>query len=283
VTSAGFIGFWAVFPDGFQCEDARVHHVAELLVDDRWPWSPWWVCSTQVGSLTKETRSKRVAGGAKGAAHLATTILDPKTATMWFSCRKRGESLAIALLETGRTMIGCDWRYRLKTYGQTRAHALPEGRTIESWISLIHELMTTLDVANAVLPVYATDAAVHADLTFGSIILDSRWTGRTDLGPGPSFSEQNDRANWWRRELGASYVRNARWGTYLRDHHVEAIGGLDRIRREVAPARVTVLGPLVYFQLTETVDEALTDACEAKRRAFDTLLAPILPPPRETP
>jgi hypothetical protein len=46
---------------------------------------------------------------------------------------------------------------------------------------------------------------------------------------------------------------------------------------------VTQLCSLTYFQLTETVDEALTDACEAKRGAFDTLLAPILPPPKETP
>jgi hypothetical protein len=234
MTAALFIGFWGVFPDGFQSEGARVQHVAELFVDERWPWSPWWVRSTQRSDLTKATRSKRVAG-AKGAAHLATTILDPRTATMEFSCRKRGEYLATALLETGRTMVGRDWPYRLTTYGRTRAYALPEGRTIESWISMIHELMTTLDVANAVLPVYATDAAVHADLTFSSIILDSRWTGRTDLGPGRTFSEQNSRANWWRSELGASYVRNARWGTYLRDRHVEAIGGLDRIRCEVEP------------------------------------------------
>jgi hypothetical protein len=60
-----------------------------------------------------------------------------------------------------------------------------------------------------------------------------------------------------------------------RDHHVEAIGGLDRIRREVGPcscdrARLAHLLP---------VDEGLTDACEAKRRAFGVLLVPILPPP----
>lgn len=62
-------------------------------------------------------------------------------------------------------------------------------------------------------------------------------------------------------------------------HHIDAVGGLDRIRREVELARVDRLGELVYFQLTESIDDALGPECNAKRRAFDGVLAPILPPP----
>ncbi|HEY6032680.1 MAG TPA: hypothetical protein VIV58_00435, partial [Kofleriaceae bacterium] len=104
-------------------------------------------------------------------------------------------------------------------------------------------------------------------------------TGTTDLGPGDDLAAQNDRAKYWRDLLGSKYVRNARWGTYLRDHHIEAVGGLERIRREVEPARIDRLGELVYFQLTESIVDAIGPACDAKRRAFDTVLAPILPPP----
>lgn len=139
--------------------------------------------------------------------------------------------------------------------------------------------MVTIDVASAILPVYETANAVFADVLLMSIVRDSRWTGTSDLGPGDDFAEQNARAKYWRDLVGAKYVRNARWGTYLRDHHIESVGGLDRIRRQVEPARVDRLGELVYFQLTESIEDAVGPACDAKRRAFDAVLAPILPPP----
>jgi hypothetical protein len=228
--------------------------------------------------FTKHTNTRRL-GAQTGQQRLANSILDPTVRVVLLSCHSlESKNHAHVRLDTGTHALS-SWEQPFKASGQTRAHDLPDGKAIERWIELMHELMVALDVASAILPLYATATAVLADTMMGSIVRDSRWTGDTDLGPGGEFSEQNDRANYWRDLLGATYVRNARWGTYLRDHHVEGIGGLERIRREVSPARVTQLGPLVYFQLTETVNEGLTDACEAKRRAFDVLLAPILPPP----
>ena len=119
-----------------------------------------------------------------------------------------------------------------------------------------------------------------ADTTLGSIVLDSRGRGEIDLGPGAEFIAQNRRANYWRDKLGGTYVRHPRWGTYLRRAHVDQIGGTDRIRERVAPAKIVELGALVFVQLTERFDDALSAEADARRRAFEELLAPIVAPPR---
>jgi hypothetical protein len=278
MTASLHIGFDTRYATRLVRSPERAKRVASLLVDPRWPWPPISLTTGVTGNFTKRTRTRRVAGPS-GQERILESILNPVTRVIELSCYSvEAKNHAYARVQTGTHALS-SWEQPFKADGQTRAHDLPEGKTIEDWIELIHELMVTLDVASAIVPLYETADAVLADTSLMSIVSDSRWAGRTDLGPGDEFSEQNRRANYWCDLLGATYVRNARWGTYLRDHHVEAIGGLDRIRREVDPARVTQLGLLVYFQLTETVGDGLTDACEAKRRAFDTLLAPILPPP----
>jgi hypothetical protein len=278
MSATRYLGFATRYATRLVDSRERAQRVAALLMDPRWPWPPKSFSTGVVGSFTKRTRTRKV-GPATGQKRLLDSILDPSTRVLLLSTHSlEAKDHAHLRIETGTYSLS-SWEQPFRADGQTRAHDLPAGKTVENWIHLVHELIETLDVASAILPLYETATAVLADTSLTSIVSESRWNGRTDLGPGEDFSAQNDRAQYWRDLLGATYVRNARWGTYLRDHHVEAIGGLDRIRREVEPARVTVLGPLVYFQLTETVDEGLTDACEAKRRAFDVLLAPILPPP----
>jgi hypothetical protein len=56
------------------------------------------------------------------------------------------------------------------------------------------------------------------------------------------------------------------------------IGGRTKVIDVVEPAVVQDVGPLVYFQLTERVGDALAPAAEAKRARFEELVAPLLPP-----
>lgn len=255
----------------------RAKRVAALLVDARWPWPPSSLSTGETVDLTKTTRPVRIAGE-KGGKRIADTILDPTRRILRLTQVTRDEQFSEAWIETGTVALS-SWDQPFRASGHTRGHDLPEGRTVEGWISLVHDLMVTLDVASAILPVYETATAISSDVLLMSITRDSRWAGTSDLGPGDEFAEQNRRAKYWRDVVGAKYVRNARWGTYLRNHHIDTVGGLERIRREVEPARIDRLGELVYFQLTETIDDALGPACAAKRRAFDAVLAPILPPP----
>ena len=192
---------------------------------------------------------------------------------------KEVENHAHAFLDTGTMTVGSDWEQPFDIRGQTRAHALPTGHAIEGWLTLVHELMVAVDVGNAVMPVWPTASAVLADTTFGSIVVDSRWRGEIDLGPSPDFKVRNHRENYWREKLGGTYVRAPRWGTYLRKTHIDQVGGLDRIIAIVEPAKIVDLGAIVFVQLTERLDEAMSAECETKRRAFDAVLAPLAPPP----
>jgi len=278
MTATYHLGFAARYATRLVDSPDRANRVAALLVDSRWPWLASSFTAGELAILTKSSPAVRVVGE-KTAKRIADAILDPTRRIIRIKKVTRDEQFTQASVDTG-TFVLSSWDQPFSATGHTRGHDLPEGRTVEGWISLIHDLMVAINVASAILPVYATASAISADILLMSIVRDSRWTGTTDLGPGEDFAEQNDRANYWRDLVGAKYVRNARWGTYLRDHHIDAVGGLDRIRREVVPARIDRLGELVYFQLTESIEDALGPACAAKRRAFDIVLAPLLPPPR---
>jgi hypothetical protein len=276
----GFAGYFA--PRLYQ-DPARAARVAALLVDRRWPWPPWWMSCGVVGSFTKRTRSRKVVG-ARGEGLLRERMLDPEVRALeLYRNSNEVENHAHAWIETGTVLIGRDWEQPFKVYGQTRAHDLPAGNAIEDWITLVHELMVTVDVGNAVMPVWPAASAVLADTTFGRIVVDSRWRGEIDLGPSPDISAQNLRESDWRDSLGGKYVRSPRWGTYLRTAHVEQVGGVDRIRSAVAPAKIVDLGALVFVQLTGRLEDATNEECEAKRRAFERVLAPLIAPSRIPP
>lgn len=275
------IGFAARYATRLVDSRERASHVASLLVDPRWPWPPASLTTGEVAELTKRTRTQRVAG-ASGQKRILERILDPVTRIVQLSRHSQAEQYCQAWIETG-TFTLSGWEQPFKASGHTRVHDLHAGRTINEWIPLVHELMVTLDVASAILPLYETANAVLADVLLMSIVLDSRWIGRADLGPGEAFAEQNDHANYWRDLLGATYVRNARWGTYLRMHHIDTVGGIDRIRREVEPARIDQLGELVYFQLTErglasSGIPGRFDSSRSRRRRQQVLRSPMPSP-----
>jgi len=84
-------------------------------------------------------------------------------------------------------------------------------------------------------------------------------------------------------QLGDTYVRAPRWGTYLSPRHLDAVGGRAKVIAEVQPASVREIGQLTYFQLSERVEDALSSATEAKRAKFEALVAPLLPPGDHSP
>ncbi len=60
--------------------------------------------------------------------------------------------------------------------------------------------------------------------------------------------------------------------------HVDAIGGRDRIQKEVQPALMEQIGDLLYIQLTAWIDDAWTPEMWNKRLKLRQLMEPILVP-----
>jgi hypothetical protein len=274
----GFAGYYAVR----LCHDrARAERVASLLVDPRWPWPPHWATFGKLEPITDSMPSRK-AVGTKGRDLLVQGLTNPELLSLrLYRHSKETSNHAHADVESGQEILVLTSENPFTATGQTRGHELPEGARIAAWVELVHELMVALDVANAVIPVWPTATAVMCDTTFLSFIYDTRW-GETSLGPPADFALQNDRENYWRSKLGGTYVRYPRWGTTLRRSHLEQIGGLARIRDEVAPARIVELGELAFIQLTDDPATALTAECEHKRRALEAVMAPIIVPPRPT-
>lgn len=271
------VGFAGYFARPLCTDPVRAARVASLLVDRRWPWPPWWATFAMKERLTQRTRARKVTG-ARGRDHVLAGIVDPAHWKLELRCsNQQVDNHAHCLVETGPLPSDADYPFAVD--GQTRGHELPEGADLMAWIELVHELMVACDVAHGVIPVWPTASACLSDISFMRIVVDTRW-GVFDQGPPTDFALQNSRANFWRIELGGTYVRHPRWGTYLSRSHVERIGGLDAIRAAVDGLLVRELGELVFLQLTERPEGALTAEGDRRRRQLEAVMAPIVAPPR---
>lgn len=148
---------------------------------------------------------------------------------------------------------------------------LTRQKSVQDWTDVMHELVAALRAKHAILGVFDNPDATMSDVAMMGITVNGR-------SPHP-YPRQVGWASVAMGDIGGKYVRHPRWGNYLLPRHLDAVGGLARVRAEVEPHEVREVGELIYVQLTSFGD-ALTEVCEAKRRALEAILAPILVPER---
>ncbi len=267
------VGLAAYFGRALWRDAERVERVAALLVDKRWPWIPWW--ASYSGLHKRDDRSSVRVGGKNGVAPLVEGLLFPKLATLRMD-RARGDgNFTSVFLKTGR--VGEDWGYEapFDLWVTCRSAELPPGKSFEAWLTLAHDLVAAVGAAHATLGAWPTFDWAICDTWLMRMVLDTP-VGDVDLGLPAGFDAQLGLVSKWRKFLGRTYARHPRWGTYLNDGHLAAIGGIERVRAEVAPARVERVGELTYLQLTESIETALTAEAGARRERLEALMAPIL-------
>ncbi len=165
----------------------------------------------------------------------------------------------------------------------SRANELPGQKSIGQWLSWAHELVSTLGALNGTVGVWPSYRWAVCDAEAMRMVLDTP-QGDVSLGLPGGLDEQILLLSRWKKFLGRTYARHPRWGTYLNAAHLAAIGGLERVQAEVAPAVITPLGELTYLQLTPSIETAMSPEAEQKRQALEALMAPILVgAPRPTP
>ncbi len=158
--------------------------------------------------------------------------------------------------------------YPLSARGMCRAD-VPAGRSLEAWLGVVRELASLVAAAQGV---------IWADLDERPIVARQFLTGSHQPKMPPDHPHnESARINRVRNELGERYVRPPGWGTFLRQSHLDAVGGRARLVEFVQPAVVEDIGPLLYVQLS-TLADALAPETEARWRALTELLAPITVP-----
>lgn len=161
------------------------------------------------------------------------------------------------------------WRSHLLAYG--RRPAGTNTVTRELWLSHFIDLADRSAGTTGVVfaAQNAEDAARESDVLSGRAPPDSPTL----------YTPQWRRMLKHREAVGTRYVRFPRWGTLYSHEHVTALGGTPRITAAVQPAVVRELSGGVYFQMTDSLDTALSEESIAKQRAFEEVAAPLLPPP----
>lgn len=269
------IGLAAYFASPVWRDPERVRKIAGLLVDPRWPWVPHW--ASYSGVHKRDDRpSVRVGGTANGTEPLVIGMLNPKMSRLRMNRARGDKNFTSVSLDLGRDDQE-EWGYEapLQLWITCRSAELPPDKSIDEWLTLAHDLVSEVGALNATLGAWPTfDMAIHDTWRVRTILDTPR--GDHNLGLPADFETQIDLLAKWEKFLGRTYARHPRWGTYLNAEHVAAIGGVERIRAEVQPARIDPVGELTYIQLTASIDTGLTAEAGEKRRRLQELMAPIL-------
>jgi hypothetical protein len=268
------VGLAAYLPRSVAHERGTVERVAALLIDRRWPWLPWWASFS--GVHKRDDRASVKVGGKNGAAPLINGMLSKNLATLYMDRAKGDGNFTSVCLPFDRELeeLGAEAPYAL--WVTCRSAELPDGKRFEDWLELSHELVTAVGALNATIGAWPTMRHAIRDTWKTRMVLDAP-KGDTRLNDLPDdLDEQIGLLSLWWKKLGRTYARHPRWGTYLNAAHVAAIGGVERIRAEVQPARIDAVGELTYIQLTESIDTGMSAVAGERRRKLQALMAPIL-------
>lgn len=241
----------------------RVARAARLMLDERWPrrFSKWQV---HTHASTIEGRRGRIPVDA--LAQITAALAD--SPTVWVDLKTPGRDWDNVSVDAGTERdLYRDYTCPFRVMASITIVNLPDPNTaVRRWVTLAHDLVSTVGARNGTITVGPS----------GDVILDQGIPYLPDpndhlniLGGGPSVSDR-------RSQLGGMYARYPRWGTYLHPEHVAAIGGRDRIAREVEPALFEQVDDLLYIQLTADFEDAYTPAMWAKRLKLRKLMEPIL-------
>jgi hypothetical protein len=268
------VGLAAYFNQSLWRVRDRVERVASLLVDQRWPWVPWWASYSALHK--RDDRSSVRVGGKNGFAPLALGMQSERLDTLYMNRAKGDKNFTSVMLDLGRR--GEDWgdEAPFQLWITCRSAGLPAEKSLEEWSSLMHELVDAVGALNATLGAWPTFNHAIRDTWLTRMVLDTP-KGDIALNDLPEdFESQIDLLQRWRKRLGRTYARHPRWGTYLNATHVAAIGGVERIRAEVQPARIAPVGDLTYIQLTDTIETGMSPQAGERRRKLQALMEPIL-------
>lgn len=252
----------------------RAEQVSRLLVDERWPWIPWYAQFVGIHKRD-DTRLVKV-GGKNGYTPLLEGIRSLRFQKLRMNRARGDKDYASVQLpfDPDRLRWGYEAPYQMLI--TCRSAELPEGKTFAAWITLAHELVAAVGALNATIGAWPTYDHAIRDTWLTRIVLDQP-TGDTALNELPEeLDAQIDLLQRWDKKLGRTYARHPRWGTYLNAAHVAAIGGADRIRSEVQPARIEAVGELTYIQLTESIATGMSPEAGERRRRLQTVMDPIL-------
>lgn len=268
------VGLAAYFTNTIVRDRGVVVRVAELLVDTRWPWIPWF--ASFAGIHKRDDRASVRVGGKNGIEPLVNGMMSPRLGTLYMNRAKGDKNFTSVCLPFDPEIEDPDAEAPYKLWVTCRSAELPDGKTFEDWLTLAHDLVIAVGALNATIGAWPTFDMAIADTWLTRIVLDTP-RGDIPLNDLPvDFNGQSDLLRKWWKKLGRTYARHPRWGTYLNSAHVAAIGGLDRIRDEVQPARIEAVGELTYIQLTESIETGMSAAAGERRRKLQALMAPIL-------
>lgn len=264
------VGLSAIFAEPAVEPAERIDELVRLLTDPRWPWQPQLLGIGNAPGQPRTPPRKGKIPARELADEVRRAFASPTSTDVTLACsRLEASNHAWVRVDTGRGTSSFD-RVPFEVIGHVDAEDLRAGKTIAAWLELAHEVVRAVRAVHGVVVVTGNHYHLSDELWLSTTSLNGKPTHRCGL--------EIQRVRRHRRELGVTYVRIARWGNCLPPFAVEAVGGRARIEEVVRPPLVREVGPLLYVQMSERAEDALSPDAEARRRALHLLLAPVVVP-----
>jgi len=257
------VGLGADYGTELYRDPDRVARAARLMLDERWPhrFSKW-----QVHTHPSAMEGPRGRLPADALTQIAAALAD--SGTVWVDLKTPGRDWDNVCVDAGtKRELYREYTCPFRVMASITIVKLPDpNAVVRRWVTLAHDLVCTVGARNGTITVGPISDVIRDESI--PYLPDPNDHLRI-MGGGASVSDR-------RPLVGDKYSRYPRWGTYLHPEHVAAIGGRDRIAREVEPALFEQVDDLLYIQLTENFDEAHTPAMWEKRLKLRKLMEPIL-------
>ena len=258
---------FAMYFDRPICEDEPLaSRVAALLLDSRWVFVPRELEFTR-RPLRPEYPPREIAlpeHQEEAAVIVRHGLLHDGVNTMHAAHFSGPHCLAEWTISVGHLPIA-PYALPFDFQGFVRFGPAAVEAQVEAWVGLICELRDELGAPHGIIDFWDTYNRAASDFSLVNV---------NDSLP-PPFFEQLRAASRARQRLGGQIARHPRWGTWLSRGHVEAIGGVARIRRDVAPAALVEQPNGVFVRLVPLLLKAREAECEGKRVALERLMAPL--------
>lgn len=274
--AAPYAGVAIYFPEITWKNDAGADELASLLTDDRWPWLPWWFSFS--GKHRRDDIKNTRVGSKSGMEALRRGLRIDGMRSLYMNRSTTSENFARIALDLNEAKRDPRHETSFEMLLTSKATELPAGKSFDNFLSLVDDLIRTLGGLHAAIGIWPSYDWAICDTWLMKTVLDTP-RGDVDWGLPARFQEQVSLTGHWSSFFGRTCARHPRWGNYLNASHLAAIGGIERIQREVAPAVIRSIGPLTYVQLTSSIDTAMSAEAGAKREQLEALMDPILPKP----
>ena len=162
-----YLGIAGYFSTRLFEQPAKAGQLASLLLDERWPWRLESVVFGLRAAWDKRSRRVKLTGK-DVRIRLSEGMMNSEHREAELDHRANAEDNHARLaVDTGQRFAAASWPNPAELTSIVRGTELSPTADLQAWLEVMHQIMVTVDVANAVISPWPTERMASSDVTLG--------------------------------------------------------------------------------------------------------------------